>query len=110
MNENAFEVLMCPKLLSEIRGALNRPKFERYLSRRDIVAHLEQITNMSVYVSDPIVIAPTTRDKKDDYLVALALENNAQCIVTGDKDLLEWRVQMPKTISPAAFERMIREL
>lgn len=40
-------------------------------------------------------------------LVALARAHDANFIVTGDKDLLEWEVQQPPVITPAAFETML---
>lgn len=54
---------------------------------------------MTTRVLDPIDIAAHTRDPDDDYLVALAREHNADYIVTGDKDLLEWPEQRPPVVT-----------
>ena len=58
-------------------------------------------------VDDPVSIAAATRDPDDDYLVALAQQHQADYIVTGDKDLLEWDDQVPPAITPAAFEDLL---
>jgi predicted nucleic acid-binding protein len=42
------------------------------------------------------------------YLIALARENGAELIVSGDKDLLEWKPQQPTVITPSEFEQRIR--
>jgi predicted nucleic acid-binding protein len=38
---------------------------------------------------------------------ALASDNEADCIVTGDKDLLEWPEQRPSVLTPAAFAVLV---
>ncbi len=43
-----------------------------------------------LHVIDPIkTIKPTCRDKDDDHILAAALTSHCDCIITGDKDLLE---------------------
>jgi len=38
-------------------------------------------------------VVAATRDRDDDYLVALGSEHGVDWSVTGDKDLLEWETQ-----------------
>ena len=57
---------------------------------------------------DPILSTAFTRDPKDDYLVALGRIENADFIVTGDKDLLDWPEQQPPVVTPAAFEQLLQ--
>jgi predicted nucleic acid-binding protein len=45
-----------------------------------------------------------TRDPDDDDLIHVARVHNADFIVSGDADLLEWQEQRPPVISPAEFD------
>ena len=60
-------------------------------------------------VADPVEIESATRDADDDYLIALARANEANLIVTGDRDLLEWPEQNPPVVSPASFVGILAE-
>ncbi len=59
-------------------------------------------------IEDPAVRSAYTRDADDDYLIALAREQGATWIVTGDDDLLAWGEQLPPALSPAAFEILLK--
>ena len=50
-----------------------------------------------------------TRDPGDDYVIYLARAHNAEVIVSGDADLLEWDAQDPPVIPPAEFEARLVE-
>lgn len=45
----------------------------------------------------------------DDYLVALGREYEADYIVTGGKDLLEWPEQRPLVLTPGVFAELVGE-
>jgi predicted nucleic acid-binding protein len=62
------------------------------------VLFVDAIETVVDLVDDPQDIASTTRDVKDDYLVALANAHDAEMIVSRDKDLLEWAVQNPPVV------------
>ena len=72
------------------------------------------VLDANVLISAVIQAGPSYRivsrwldDADDDYLVALARQHDADYIVTGDKDLLEWDDQVPPAITPAAFEDLL---
>jgi hypothetical protein len=46
------------------------------------------------------MLAPVTRDREDDYLVALALKEGVDAIVSGDRDLLDAGLDAPPIWSP----------
>ena len=58
-------------------------------------------------VPDPTEVDHLLRDETDDYLVALARENGAEYIITGDRDLLFWSPQLLPVVSPADFETIL---
>ncbi len=103
-----FEVVMCPALLEEIRGVLTaRPRLRRWIgldTARLFVATIETLVDL---VDDPVGIDAETRDRADDYLIALARANDVELIVSGDKDLLQWERQQPPVMTPSEFEQRL---
>lgn len=101
-----FELVMCPELLAEVREVLTaRPRLRRWITVDDATQFVDAIATLVDLVDDPSPIGPETRDVCDDYLVALARAHNADVIVSGDNDLLEWEAQDPPVLTPAQFER-----
>ena len=100
-----FEVVMCHELLAEICDVLTRrPRLRKWVDLDVAVAFVETIEALVDLVEDPESIEAETRDSDDDYLIALARENDVEMIVSGDKDLLEWTAQRPPVVTPSDFE------
>jgi len=80
--------LMSEATLSELSEVLSRRKFDKYVSRKDRQQFLRLLGGIVRLV--PIIqrIA-TCRDPKDDKFLDVALNGQAQVILTGDQDLLE---------------------
>jgi len=68
---------------------------ELYVTTLEIVAYVR---------SDPAPGPALTRDPDDDYLIYLARAHDADFIVSGEVDLLEWHEQRPPVLTPAKFE------
>ena len=80
-------VLFSNETFRELQTCLFRPKFDRYVSREGRSAYLAQLVLVSERVS--IVGARMgCRDPDDDKVLETALMGQADCIVTGDRDLL----------------------
>lgn len=100
-----FEVVMCPRLLGEIREVLTtRPRLRKWISVEDATLFVDTIEAIVDLVDDPDAVGTETRDSNDDYLIALARTHNVDVIVSGDKDLLDWEGQRPPVMTPARFE------
>jgi putative PIN family toxin of toxin-antitoxin system len=97
-----FRFLVCPQLLDELRTVLLRPSFRRYVTVEEVVELVKAITGAADHEQDPAVRA-ATRDPGDDYLVALAAGANADRLVSGDPDLLEFPTSPVKVSSPRDF-------
>ena len=71
----------------ELVEVFARPKFDKYISLDDRLEaiRLLELKSQLIEVSVPVIAC---RDPKDDKFLALALAIKADCIVTGDKDLL----------------------
>lgn len=80
-------LLFSEETFAEIRTRLRRPKFDRYVDREGREIYLAQLEAVSERVA--IVGAKLgCRDPDDDKLLETALMGNADCLVTGDGDLL----------------------
>lgn len=80
-------VLMSIALSEEIADVMSRPRFDKYVSSEERALFLAALLDASevVEIVDSIRIC---RDPKDDKILELAISGNADCIVTGDDDLL----------------------
>ena len=98
-----FEVVVSEASVEELARVLSREKFDRYVSVRDreeFLRRLLQVTTMVSVLSD----ISDCRDPKDNRFLALALDSESDCIVSGDADLLAlnpWREI--EIVSPGAF-------
>lgn len=82
----SFEIVVCPMLIAELRDVLERDKFRRWITEAEaalLIGRLEQEAEARL---DPVEIPESTPDPKDDYLVALYREADADALVTGDAD------------------------
>ena len=105
-----FEVVVCPQLIAEVTDVLmNRPRIRRWIDLDAASRFVELLGAVADVVPDPVAVEAMTRDRDDDYLVALARRYAADFIVSGDRDLLEWVGQVPPVITPAAFEAALLE-
>ena len=81
------EVLLSDAVQAELSDVLMRPKFDRYISP---LQRLQFLANL-VAIATPVQITlhvQACRDPKDDKFLELAVNGQANCIVTGDNDLL----------------------
>jgi putative PIN family toxin of toxin-antitoxin system len=86
--ENTGIVLYSLPVLAEIAEVLSRPKLAHYLDEDTIPQFLARISRSWQEVSI-IHTIQACRDPKDDKFLELALNGEADVLVTGDKDLLE---------------------
>ncbi|MEI6049101.1 MAG: putative toxin-antitoxin system toxin component, PIN family [Bacteroidota bacterium] len=82
-----MKLIFSEELFSEFISVAERPKFKKYFAESD-VKHLILIINrfgILVHVTTEI---NRCRDIKDNFLLSLAIDSNADYLVTGDNDLL----------------------
>ncbi|MCY3841069.1 MAG: putative toxin-antitoxin system toxin component, PIN family [Gammaproteobacteria bacterium] len=81
-------LLFCDETFDELRSRLGRSKFDAYVSRNARAVFLAQLTMVAEWVS----IAGSKlgcRDPDDGKLLETALAGGVDCLVTGDRDLLD---------------------
>jgi uncharacterized protein len=81
------EVLLSLDLLEELNEVLGRARFNRYLTSEEREEFLEALIERAVLVEITENVQEC-RDPKDDKVLELALNGEAQFIISGDRDLL----------------------
>jgi len=81
-------LIFSKELLNEFLEVAKRPKFRRFFSAADIEDLLETIDEFAEFVEVETVVE-VCRDAKDNFLLSLSVDGNADYLLTGDKDLLE---------------------
>ena len=74
--------------VAELAAVLTRRKFARYVDPEDVRTFIERLAELGEEVAVTSRIR-ACRDPKDDKFLALALDGDADCILSGDSDLLE---------------------
>lgn len=99
-------VLASDATLNELADVLSRDKFDRYVTIKDRKQFLEHF----LYIIEKVEIIRTVkecRDPKDDKFLELALNGQADYLVTGDEDLLVMEnFHQSKILTPANFIRL----
>lgn len=82
-------LLFSDETFEELRSRLARPKFDRYVSvaTRDRFVIVIELQAVSEWVGITGAVFGC-RDRDDDKLLEMALAGEADCVVTGDADLL----------------------
>jgi putative PIN family toxin of toxin-antitoxin system len=105
LQDQAFELVICDRLLGEVRSVLTeRPRLRTWISLEAAEVYVTTLATLADVRPNPAPGPALTRDPDDDYVIHLARAHNAEVIVSGDADLLEWGEQDPPVISPAEFE------
>ena len=96
-------ILMSTSLARELNEVLGRKKFDRYVSREQRDRFLASL----IRESDMIEVTESIRacrDPKDNRILELAVDGNAEFIVTGDADLLVLNsFRGVRILTPATF-------
>lgn len=85
--EGRLTLIACPRWFTELGAVLARPKFASRFTPAQAGAVLDALHAVAELSGDPVGVLATTRDPGDDYLVALALGQGCEAIVSGDQDL-----------------------
>jgi putative PIN family toxin of toxin-antitoxin system len=89
VNRGDLELIVSPLLLRELEEVLGREKFRRYVDLDAVREYLDFLRRHGLAVQDPDGPPPLRcADAGDDYLIALAHDQNA-ILVSGDKHLLD---------------------
>jgi len=91
----AFDLVVSPSLLAEVRRALTYPKLRRLIAPADAAAFVDWLERAAMLVEDPVLLPPIrSDDPDDDYLIVLASSARA-ILVSGDVHLTSLASRMP---------------
>ena len=87
IKSDKIKIVYSEELFLEIFEVLSRPKFKSYFNSEKIAAFSKLVIHYLklIEVNSSIDLC---RDEKDNFLLALAKDANADYIITGDKDLI----------------------
>ena len=87
IEKGKITLLFSKESFEEFVDVVERPKFKRFFSQKDI----EQILNLFDQFGELVIIKSDVklcRDEKDNFLLNLSIDGKADYLVTGDNDLL----------------------
>jgi putative PIN family toxin of toxin-antitoxin system len=103
LNSRRAILIFSQDLLDEFLEVVNRPKFLKYFSKNDINLTLKFIDKNAEFINVNSNVE-ICRDSKDNFLLSLAKDGDADFILTGDKDLLDLKeFNSTKTITIKEF-------
>jgi uncharacterized protein len=85
---NSGKVLVSPHFAKEFSSVIQRKKFDTYTSLKNRNQFLHDFMERSFWIN-PVEKIQACRDVKDNMILELAVDGQADIIITGDKDLLE---------------------
>ena len=80
-------LLFSNESLEEFADVVERPKFKKYFSQKDVQYILDAFSQFGELVDIKSNIS-ICRDEKDNFLLDLSVDGKADYLITGDKDLL----------------------
>ncbi len=100
-------IIICKEQIQELNLVFEKPKIKKYFTPELIAEFFELLDESSVDVNLKTK-TDICRDLKDNFLISLAIDSNADFLITGDNDLLVLnKVENTSIIKFNDFEKMI---
>lgn len=101
-------IVTCTEQNQELVEVFQKPKIKKYFTAEQVMEFFELLDESSVNI-DLKTKTNLCRDVKDNYLLSLAIDSNADFLITGDNDLLVLgKVEKTRIIKFADFENIIK--
>ena len=99
-----------PTIVELVDKVQLKPYLANRIPRSRLDAFLEALARVASIVSVPEVLPRIVRDDRDDYLLAPAIIEQVDYVVSGDKDLLVLNaIAGVRIVSPAAFVAILND-
>jgi putative PIN family toxin of toxin-antitoxin system len=85
--QNPYRVLYSDSLLNELDDVIHRPRHWNKVKHSEYKNTVQWLEQNGIRIAVQTVV-DVCRDPKDNYLLALAKDGNADYLITDDKDLL----------------------
>jgi len=107
LEQEKARLVFSEESLKEFLEVANRPKFRKYFLEDDIRELLDLFEYYGKLV-EVTSIVDVCRDPKDNFLLALAKDSQADYLITGDKDLLELKqFERTKIVNYSEFDETV---
>ncbi len=107
LEQGRYKLVFCKRLWDEFLDVSQRPELAKYFNWSDI-EDLVQIMDKYAIMYEIISDIDLCRDKKDNFLLSLAVDSNANYLITGDNDLLVLKeIGKTKIISINEFKSIV---
>ena len=108
IDNKTVAIITCNEQIQELTLVFEKPKIKKYFTPEQIVEFFELLDESSVNI-DLRTRTDICRDLKDNYLISLAIDSNADFLITGDNDLLVLnKVKNTSMIKFNDIEKIIR--
>jgi uncharacterized protein len=108
IGNDQFYILASEELLEEIKNVVLRPKFQKFIKKEHLDLVME-ILSKRLDIVEVKSLVQVCRDPKDDFILALCKDGEADFLVTGDNDLLVMeKFENTKIVSLSAFEQLLQ--
>ena len=108
IDSQAIIIVTCNEQIQELAEVFKKPKIKKYFTAEQIENFFELLDESSVKV-DLKTKTDICRDLKDNYLISLAIDSNADFLITGDNDLIVLnKVENTSMIKFNDFETIMR--
>ncbi len=84
LSTSSIELFADQNLLTEIAEVARREKFRKYVSLAEVDFFLDVLNNRLIVIN-PSTVVTDSPDPDDNFLLSLAVDANADYLVTGDK-------------------------
>ena len=108
IDSQSIIIVTCDEQIQELAEVFKKPKIKKYFTAEQIENFFELLDESSVKV-DLKSKTDLCRDLKDNYLISLAIDSNADFLITGDNDLIVLnKVENTNMIKFNDFETIMR--
>lgn len=108
LEKGKIRLVFSNELLEEFLTVVRRPKFEKYFSQENL-NELFRLFDKYGELTEVAIQITECRDIKDNFLLSLAVESNANFLISGDSYLLILKkIKKTKILNWADFVLVIR--
>jgi putative PIN family toxin of toxin-antitoxin system len=107
--EGKLNLIISPAILEETRQVFNYPKLAKLMeknniTRQEVYGFLDKMSRVALITPGKLEINAIPEDPADNKIIACALEEDADFIISGDHHLTDLKIfQGIKIVGPAAF-------
>jgi putative PIN family toxin of toxin-antitoxin system len=99
-------LIVSESLFDDIESGISKPRLAKQIVRTNYEGLMSKLRSYAELV-DVHSIVEVCRDPKDNFLLALAKDGNADCLITGDDDLLVMKeFEKTKIVTLSEFEEV----